>query len=66
MDDDAAAVIIGLLVFIFLMTIVLCTAIFTHESHLRDLRYAHSEMIACITKGNDPHDCRDMVYGRGG
>lgn len=59
------AVVFGMMVMTVLIVIISFTAIYTHESHIRDLRYANDEIVACIQKGHEPLECREMVYGRG-
>lgn len=65
MDDDLVAVIIGVLVFVAVCLVVTLTGVLTHESHIREIRYDKTQMIACMDKGNKPLDCRMAVYGPG-
>jgi hypothetical protein len=65
LDDTALGVLIGVIVLIILGMVITFTAIFTHESHLRDIRYDKTEIIVCLQKGHEPLECREMVYGRG-
>ena len=64
-EDTIWGLVISFFVFALAVTIVTFTAVYTHESHLRDLRYDKNEIVACLQKNNTPQECRDMVYGRG-
>lgn len=59
------AVVFGMMVMTVLIVVICFTAILTHESHIRDIRYDKDEIVACLQQGHIPQECRDMVYGRG-
>lgn len=57
--------IVGTLVAVVVLVIVCLVGVFTHESHLRQIRYQKDEINTCIEKGHLPLECRTMVFGTG-
>lgn len=65
MDSDTLlGVIIGTIVAVCFIIVVAFTAIYTHESHLRQIRYDKTVLVTCLQTHHTPQECRAMVHGQ--